>query len=84
MAVVSIMFIIVAIVNSINGQYHGILINGFYGTQLYDPFNTPHARGDLELGLQTGANANYGATVISSQLAYFASGNAGGIEKLKK
>jgi hypothetical protein len=51
---------------------------------LYDPFNTPHARGDLKLGLQTSANANYGAAVVSGQLAYFVSGNAGRTKKCSK
>ena len=62
-----------------NGQqeYHGILINGLYVTQLYDPFNTPHARGNLQLGLQTGNAAYQGAAVINGQLAYFASDGHG-------
>ena len=61
-----------------NGQqYHGILINGGAGTQLYDPFNTPHAQGNLNLGLQPGNAAYQGAAVINVQLAYFASGDGG-------
>ena len=55
-------------------QYHGILINGQYGTQLYDPFNSPHATGNLQLGLQTGTTAYEGAAVINGPLAYFNSG----------
>jgi hypothetical protein len=55
-------------------QYHGILINGQQGTQLYDPFNSPHATGNLNLGLQTGNSASYGAAVINGPLAYFNSG----------
>ncbi len=60
----------------IRAEYHGILINGFNGgTQLYDPFSTPHAQGNLKLGLQT---ASYGdAAVINGHLVYFASGDAG-------
>jgi hypothetical protein len=62
-----------------NGQrYQGILINGFVGgTQLYDPFNSPHARGNLNLGLQTGQSAWLGAAVINGPLAYFATGDGG-------
>ena len=52
-------------------SYHGILINGRNGTQLYDPFNTPHAQGNLHLGLQTPANAGVRAAVINGQIAYF-------------
>lgn len=68
--------VVVALTPLTNGQrYQGILMNGMYGgTQLYDPFNTPHARGNLQLGLQTGQNAYGGAAVISGQLAYFAGG----------
>ena len=55
-------------------QYHGILINGNVGTQLYDPFNSPHALGNLQLGLQAGLNAWFAAAVIDGPLAYFASG----------
>ncbi len=63
----------------VRAEYHGILINGDYGgTQLYDPFNTPHAQGNLHLGLQTGDDAENGAAVINGQLAYFASGGDGG------
>ncbi len=59
-----------------NGQYTGILINGASGgTQLYDPFNTPHAQGNLHLGLQTGDGAWYSTAVISGQLAYFGTGS---------
>ena len=66
------------VTSTANGQsYHGILINGQQGTQLYDPFNTPHAQGNLQLGLQTGNAAQHGAAVINGQLAYFASGVAG-------
>ncbi len=36
-------------------SYHGILINGALGgTQIYDPFNTPHARGNLQLASADG------------------------------
>jgi hypothetical protein len=38
---------LVLFVPSTNGQYHGILINGQFGTQIYDPFNTPHAQGTV-------------------------------------
>jgi len=61
----------------IRAEYQGILINGQNGgTQLYDPFNTPHAQGNLDLGLQPGKNAWRGAAVINGQLAYFACGLA--------
>ena len=62
------------VTSTANGQsYRGILINGYYGTQLYDPFNTPNAQGNLQLGLPTAhtANAVHGAAVISGTLAYF-------------
>ncbi len=62
---------LVLFVQSKNGQYHGILINGQFGTQIYDPFNAPHAQGNLSLGLANGANAYTGAAVISGPLAYF-------------
>jgi hypothetical protein len=59
-------------------SYHGILINGYYGggTQIYDPFNTPHAQGNLTLGLQKSYFASGGAAVINGQMAYFC-GNGG-------
>jgi hypothetical protein len=57
------------------GELHGILINGNYGgTQLYDPFNSPHASGNLHLGLQTLMAAVDGAAVINGPLAYFGGG----------
>jgi hypothetical protein len=57
---------------SAHAQYHGILINGYYkGTQVYDPFNAPHAHGHLHLGLPAGMNVTEGAAVINGQLAYF-------------
>jgi hypothetical protein len=53
-------------------SYHGILINGLFGgTQIYDPFNAPHAQGNLKLGLQAGNSALTGAAVINGQMAYF-------------
>ena len=59
------------VTSTANGQsYRGILINGEQGTQLYDPFNTPHAQGNLNLGLQTSGSED-GAAVISGTLAYF-------------
>jgi hypothetical protein len=54
-----------------HGQYHGILINGQEGTQIYDPFNTPHAQGNLMLDLQNGTTAFRTAAVLNGQLAYF-------------
>lgn len=61
------------LVTCVSGQYQGILINGKYGgTQIYNPFNTPNAIGNLSLGLQPGAHAFCGvATVNDEQLAYF-------------
>ncbi len=62
---------------AISGQqdkYHGILINGYAGTQLYDPFNSPHARGNLTLGLSTSWSAYIAAAVINGPLAYFSGG----------
>lgn len=51
--------------------YQGILINGVdSGTQLYDPFNSPHAIGNLSLGIH-----GYRTSVIIGQMAYF--GHAG-------
>ena len=71
--------VVCVLICSVHAQYHGILINGQYGTQIYDPFNTPHAQGNLPLGLQMGGNALGAAAVINDQWAYFASGNTGAI-----
>ncbi len=68
------MLLCVVVAASGQQQYHGILINGVYGTQLYDPFNSPHAQGNLQLGLQTGDSADCSAAVINGPLAYFNSG----------
>jgi hypothetical protein len=57
-------------------QYHGILINGPAGTQLYDPFNKPHILGNLSLHLQTFDGAQYGSAANNGQLAFF--GGSGG------
>jgi hypothetical protein len=65
--------VVVGVTTSIHG-YQGILINGQYGTQIYDPLATPHVQGNMQLGLQIGANAIGGAAVISGEMAYFASG----------
>ncbi len=62
-----------------NAQYQGILINGINGTQLYDPFNVPHAQSDLQFTLQTDGNGADGAAVINGHLAYFGAGSAGRI-----
>ena len=69
--------VVLTVALATNGQYHGILMNGQNGTQLYDPFNTPHTQGYLQLGLQTTQYAQGGAAVISGHLAYFASGGYG-------
>ncbi len=53
-------------------SYHGILINGAVGTQLYNPFKLSPAQGNLQLGLPAGSG---GAAAINGELAYFASGN---------
>jgi hypothetical protein len=63
-------------------QYHGILINcgdgnGYAGTQLYDPFNSPNAHGNLSLGLKTDYRAYGGGAVTDGPLAYFAAGYIG-------
>lgn len=59
-------------------EYTGILINGaFGGTQLYDPFNSPHTVGNMHLGLQFGRGALQGAAAIHGPLAYFSGGEAG-------
>ncbi len=71
-----IVFCAVTNVQSINA-YQGILINGVSGTQLYDPFNTPHTQGNLTLGLPQGLSAYGGGAVINGNLAYFASGGQG-------
>jgi hypothetical protein len=61
-----------------NGQYQGILMNGLLGaTQLYDPFNTPHASGNLKLRLQTGTGAQSSAAVIVGNRVYFDGGLGG-------
>jgi hypothetical protein len=58
--------------------YDGILINGYgCGTQIYEPFRTPHARGDMYVGLQRGWPVKGNAAVINGHLAYFASGYLG-------
>jgi len=50
----------------------GILINGRFGTQLFDPFcNGRHATGNLSMGLQTGSDAWSGKAVLGGHLAYF-------------
>lgn len=70
--------ILLAASSSAQSSYQGILINGkFGGSQLYDPFNTPHAQGNLTLGLQTGGDAYSGSAVIIGPLAYFGAGFAG-------
>lgn len=63
------------------GQYYkGILINGPNGgTQLYDPFNAPHVRGNLSLGLQNSSEALGSAAVIQGQVAYFTGSKGGAI-----
>jgi hypothetical protein len=38
---------------------------------MYDPFNAPHVRGNLQLGLPEGDGAHGGEAVINGQLAYF-------------
>jgi len=56
--------------------YSGILINGLWtgaGTQLYDPFNTPHATGNLKLGLPTDSIDS--DAIIVGPLAYFGGAN---------
>jgi len=56
--------------------YTGILINGRWtgaGTQLYDPFNTPHSTGNLQLGLPTDAIDS--DAIIIGPLAYFGGAN---------
>jgi N-acetylneuraminic acid mutarotase len=42
---------------------------------LYDPFGTPNAQGNLQLGLHTGWSSSGSAAVINGQLAYFTGGN---------
>ena len=70
--------------NTIGQQrLRGILINGLYGTQLYDPFNAPHAHGKLTLGLSTGMAAQAGCAVIDGQLAYFLVGESIGVSSVR-
>lgn len=74
--------VVLAVALTTNGQYmagnyRGILMNGINGTQVYDPFNTPHIYGYLQLGLQTSLNAKGGAAVINGNVAYFASSSSG-------
>jgi hypothetical protein len=72
------LFTLLCVLAATSGQqYHGILINGVFGTQLYDPFNSPHATAGFQLGLQSGLNAMDGAAVINGPLAYFNSGIGG-------
>ncbi len=62
-------------------HYNGILMSGHIGgTQVYDPFNSPHAQGNLQLGLELNKNAHAGAAVINGHLAYFASSRIGKID----
>src|SRR5580693_8249661 len=69
--------------NAQSSVYHGVLINGQWGgTQLYDPFNTPHARGNLQLGLQTFASASGSAAAIQGEFVYSASGDTGECEQV--
>jgi hypothetical protein len=44
---------------------------------LYDPFNAPHAHGNLELALQTGLSSWGGGAAVNGQFVYFGSGNGG-------
>lgn len=60
-----------------DGKMQGILMNGNSGTQIYDPFNSSHTVGNLQLGLPNRTNARGGAAVNNWQLAYFGSGGAG-------
>jgi hypothetical protein len=69
--------IVVLLTTVTNGQLHGILMNGRAGTQLYDPYNTPHARDNLLLELHTDSDTFGSAALINGQLAYFASGYQG-------
>lgn len=57
-------------------SYHGILINGPSGTQLYDPFDPSHNQGNMRLGLQSGNTQTDGSgvAVINGRYAYFAGG----------
>jgi hypothetical protein len=48
------------VVTLINGQLTGIFMIGpAGGAQLYDPFNTPHAIGNLNVGVNTSSNPGY-------------------------
>jgi hypothetical protein len=58
-------------------RYNGILINGEHGTQLYDPFNTPHSIGNLSLRLQSGQDARGGSAIVVDHTAYFGGGIGG-------
>ncbi len=59
------------------GQYNGILINGYYGTQTYDdPFMKRPVRANRSR-LPQEKRAVGGAAVISGNLAYFGGGENG-------
>jgi hypothetical protein len=50
----------------------GLLINGYNGgTQIFDPVQTPHAIGDLQLGLPSTIAAFAGGAVRIGGDAYF-------------
>jgi hypothetical protein len=73
--VTSAAYVLVLFVPLGSGQfnaYHGILINGASGTQIYDPFNSPHTIGNLQIELQTPTNSFWSAAVMCTNLlAYF-------------
>jgi hypothetical protein len=58
----------VLLLTATSAQYRGILINGFFGTQICDPLNSTNIQGNLQLGLGSGAGT---VAVINGQLAYF-------------
>ncbi len=64
----------VSAMSNAQSSYHGILINGQAGTQIYDPFNTSDIHGNLQLGLQ---KVDVGSAAVSNggHVAYFGSEN---------
>jgi hypothetical protein len=74
---VCILFVVIIfnghVVNSIEDELTGVLINGQYGTQLFDPIDAPHETGQLNIGLPTATGALGSAAVLGNDdRAYFA------------
>jgi hypothetical protein len=68
--------LVLVIASLASGQYHGIVINGPKGIQLYDPFNEPHSQGNIK-GIDAPCKGLGCMAIIDGQSAYFGSGLKG-------